>query len=156
MKALSSAKLAVSAKHPRPRMVLTSYLQRSGCALVSTQKAGDNVLKASIVASLVPKAMTTSSVTTTLAFGVVTGFFSVLLFLACATAAVFLSYYSGLCRRSVPQSHDCRAHGRSSMLKRGGASFSHKPRKSMSAKVGIALHAPTELELEQTGLNRLA
>lgn len=152
MRTLTNAKLAVSAKHPRPRMILTTYLQRSGCALVTTQKAGDNVLKASVIDSLVPKAIATSSLTTRLAFGVVVVFIGAFLFLICASATVYMSYYTGLCkRRSLPQSHGCRAHGRSSMLKRGGLSFSNKSGKSVPAKVGIALHTPTEIETESQG-----
>jgi len=143
MRALANAKMAVSAKHNRPRMVLTSHLQRSGCALVTTQKAGDNVLKARVVDSQLPKAIAASSLTTRLAFTVVAVFIGAFLFLICATAAVYMSYYTGLCKRSLPQqSHGCRARGRGSLLNRGGSSVVSKP-----GKVGVALHSPTESEI---------
>ena len=142
MRALANAKMAVSAKHHRPRMVLTSHLQRSGCALVTTQKAGDNVLKARVVDSQLPKAIAASSLTTRLAFTVVTVFIGAFLCLICATAVVYMSYYTGLCKRSLPQSPGCRARGRGSLLNRGVSSVVSKP-----GKAGVALHSPTESEI---------
>ena len=93
MNSLAAAHMAASARHPRPRVVLTNHLARSGCALVNTQRPGEAALMARVVAS---KAMAGSNVATTLAFGLVLAFIGTLFVACCATSVAYMVYYLGL------------------------------------------------------------